>query len=66
MNTRNVSLNHPSVTREKLAGRKAVASNGRVGVLTNDPLAFGMAVTFPDETWLPTGPIVKLVVEDPA
>lgn len=66
MNTRNVSLNHPSVTREKLVGRRAVASNGRVGVLANDPLAYGMAVTFPDNTWLPTGALVKLVVEDPA
>lgn len=63
MNTRTVSLNHPSVSREKLAGKRAVATNGRVGVLTNDPLAFGMTVTFSDETWLPTGPLVKLVVE---
>jgi hypothetical protein len=66
MNTRIVSLNHPAVSVAKLVGRKAVAPDGRVGILEADPLGgFLPVVGFSDRTWVSLGgSLVKLVVEE--
>ena len=65
MKTRTVSLNHPSVTREKLLGRTAIALDGRVGVVELDPLGgYTPVIGFKDKTWVPLGVrLIRLVVE---
>lgn len=65
MKTRTISLNHPAITVAKILGRRAVSSSGRVGVLEKDPLNGALPVIgFPDKTWVPTGSLIKLVMED--
>lgn len=63
MNTRTVSLNHPAVSPEKLAGRKAVGADGRVGTLTVSGPG-SLCLVFAGGMGTAVGPLVRLVVEE--